>query len=342
MKTFTAQVRVGERLYGNGIGRSKKEAEQQAAETAYGDIAAELDRRPRRRTPWARAVERGAADEADSTRRADHVPELPEVEVVRARPRPATSSGAPSPPSRCCTRARYAGTSPRPGGLRRRADRPPDRGRPPARQVPLAAARQRRRPARPPRHERPAAGAAARRRADERHLRVRFGARGRRPTAASCGSSTSGCSAACRSPTGGAELPPEIAHIARDPLDPEFDDDAFVAAVRRRASGIKRPAARPDPDLRRRQHLRRRGAVARPAARRAAGRQAHRRAGARAARPRPRGDARGARRRAARRSTRSTSTSTASPATSTGRCTPTAGRASPATGAARRSGGWPS
>ena len=29
--------------------------------------------------------------------------------------------------------------------------------------------------------------------------------------------------------TGGAELPPEIAHIARDPLDPEFDDDAFVA-----------------------------------------------------------------------------------------------------------------
>ena len=39
---------------------------------------------------------------------------------------------------------------------------------------------------------------------------------------------------------GGAELPPEIAHIARDPLDPEFDDDAFVAKVRRRASGIKR------------------------------------------------------------------------------------------------------
>jgi formamidopyrimidine-DNA glycosylase len=39
---------------------------------------------------------------------------------------------------------------------------------------------------------------------------------------------------------GGAELPPEIAHIARDPLDPEFDDDAFVAKVRKRASGIKR------------------------------------------------------------------------------------------------------
>lgn len=39
---------------------------------------------------------------------------------------------------------------------------------------------------------------------------------------------------------GGAELPPEIAHIARDPLDPEFDDDAFVANVRRRSAGVKR------------------------------------------------------------------------------------------------------
>ena len=39
---------------------------------------------------------------------------------------------------------------------------------------------------------------------------------------------------------GGAELPPEISHIARDPLDPEFDDDDFVRRVRRRASGIKR------------------------------------------------------------------------------------------------------
>jgi ribonuclease-3 len=39
-KTFTAQVRVGESLYGHGTGRSKKEAEQQAAETAYVAIAA--------------------------------------------------------------------------------------------------------------------------------------------------------------------------------------------------------------------------------------------------------------------------------------------------------------
>lgn len=42
MKTFTAQVRVGDQLYGNGTGRSKKEAEQAAAETAYGEIVAAL------------------------------------------------------------------------------------------------------------------------------------------------------------------------------------------------------------------------------------------------------------------------------------------------------------
>jgi ribonuclease-3 len=39
-KTFTAQVRVGEQLYGLGTGRSKKEAEQQAAETAYTELSA--------------------------------------------------------------------------------------------------------------------------------------------------------------------------------------------------------------------------------------------------------------------------------------------------------------
>ncbi|WP_446685628.1 ribonuclease III [Nocardioides pelophilus] len=41
-KTFTAQVRVAEKLYGNGTGRSKKEAEQGAAETAYGEIVASV------------------------------------------------------------------------------------------------------------------------------------------------------------------------------------------------------------------------------------------------------------------------------------------------------------
>lgn len=39
---------------------------------------------------------------------------------------------------------------------------------------------------------------------------------------------------------GGAGLPAEIAHIARDPLDPDFSDAEFVAALRRRRTEIKR------------------------------------------------------------------------------------------------------
>ena len=39
---------------------------------------------------------------------------------------------------------------------------------------------------------------------------------------------------------GGAELPPEIVHIARDPLDPLFDEAEFVRRVRRRTAGVKR------------------------------------------------------------------------------------------------------
>jgi formamidopyrimidine-DNA glycosylase len=73
----------------------------------------------------------------------------------------------------------------------------------------------------------------------ERHLRVRFGLAGPGPAyelrfvdqRMFGGLSVS---------EGGAELPPEIAHIARDPLDPEFDEAEFVRRVRRRSSGIKR------------------------------------------------------------------------------------------------------
>ncbi|MCD4535988.1 ribonuclease III [Nocardioides sp. cx-169] len=45
MKTFTARVRVGDGIYGEGVGRSKKEAEQACAETAYGDIMRVLSAR---------------------------------------------------------------------------------------------------------------------------------------------------------------------------------------------------------------------------------------------------------------------------------------------------------
>jgi ribonuclease III len=40
-KTFRATVRVGGRAYGSGAGRSKKEAEQQAAEAAWTEIRAQ-------------------------------------------------------------------------------------------------------------------------------------------------------------------------------------------------------------------------------------------------------------------------------------------------------------
>jgi formamidopyrimidine-DNA glycosylase len=39
---------------------------------------------------------------------------------------------------------------------------------------------------------------------------------------------------------GGEKLPPEIAHIAPDPLESEFDDDLFHKALRRRDTGLKR------------------------------------------------------------------------------------------------------
>ena len=39
---------------------------------------------------------------------------------------------------------------------------------------------------------------------------------------------------------GGESVPAQIMHIARDPMDPLFDDTAFVAALRRRDSAVKR------------------------------------------------------------------------------------------------------
>jgi formamidopyrimidine-DNA glycosylase len=72
-------------------------------------------------------------------------------------------------------------------------------------------------------------------RPDERHLRVRF-AMADRELRFVDQRMFGGLAVSA----GGAELPPEIAHIGRDPFDPEFDDDLFVAKVRRRTAGIKR------------------------------------------------------------------------------------------------------
>src|SRR5690606_30932938 len=35
-------------------------------------------------------------------------------------------------------------------------------------------------------------------------------------------------------------IPASVAHIARDPLDPHFDDARFLATLRKRRTGIKR------------------------------------------------------------------------------------------------------
>lgn len=71
---------------------------------------------------------------------------------------------------------------------------------------------------------------------DERHLRVRFVLDGGPELRFVDQRMFGGLSYA----PGGAELPAELTHIARDPLDPAFDDAAFVRRVRRSASGIKR------------------------------------------------------------------------------------------------------
>jgi formamidopyrimidine-DNA glycosylase len=70
---------------------------------------------------------------------------------------------------------------------------------------------------------------------DERHLRVRFTLPGKELRFVD----QRMFGGLMVSPAG-AELPTEIAHIARDLLDPEFDLDEFVRRVRRRTSGIKR------------------------------------------------------------------------------------------------------
>ena len=73
--------------------------------------------------------------------------------------------------------------------------------------------------------------------ADETHLRVRFRFADGDPELRFVDQRTFG---GLSISLGGAELPDEIAHIARDPIDPQFDDAEFVAAVRRRDTEIKR------------------------------------------------------------------------------------------------------
>ena len=75
---------------------------------------------------------------------------------------------------------------------------------------------------------------------DDRHLRVRFRLGGEGFAGTELRYADQRMFGGLLVSEGGGGLPGEIAHIARDPLDPEFDEDEFVAKVRRRASGIKR------------------------------------------------------------------------------------------------------
>ena len=108
-----AAVRVGGVSYGTGTGRSKKEAEQQAAEAAWRAIRGAG---PPRRLEPARAGRPEPASRADA--------ELTRARAARGRGRPARARALGRRPhgrrpSRCCTRARSAGT-----GRRRRTSRP--------------------------------------------------------------------------------------------------------------------------------------------------------------------------------------------------------------------------
>jgi formamidopyrimidine-DNA glycosylase len=72
---------------------------------------------------------------------------------------------------------------------------------------------------------------------DEVHLRVRFSFADDGPELRFVDQRTFGGLAVS---VGGAELPAEIAHIARDPIDPLFDDAAFADALRRKRTEVKR------------------------------------------------------------------------------------------------------
>ncbi|MDY7086785.1 MAG: bifunctional DNA-formamidopyrimidine glycosylase/DNA-(apurinic or apyrimidinic site) lyase [Actinomycetota bacterium] len=72
---------------------------------------------------------------------------------------------------------------------------------------------------------------------DEKHLRIRFTFTDGGPQLRFVDQRTFGGLSVSE---GGAELPDEIAHIARDPLDPLFDDELFVARLRAKHTEIKR------------------------------------------------------------------------------------------------------
>ena len=79
----------------------------------------------------------------------------------------------------------------------------------------------------------------------ERHLRVRFRFTDGGPELRFVDQRTFGALIVdtldgSRADRGAEQLPRSIAHIARDPLDPDFDDDVLHRSLRRRHTGLKR------------------------------------------------------------------------------------------------------
>jgi formamidopyrimidine-DNA glycosylase len=138
----------------------------------------------------------------------------------------------------------------------------------------------------------------------------------------------------------GAGVPVSVLHIALDPLDPAFDDDAFVEGLRRRRTGVKR-ALLDQTLVSGIGNIYADEALWRVPLHGARPTETLPRSTARALLGHVRDVLRSRWRRGARASTRCTSPPRASAGCSRGRCTPTAGRASPATGAARRCAATP-
>ncbi len=76
--------------------------------------------------------------------------------------------------------------------------------------------------------------------ADETHLRVRLTFAGGGPELRFVDQRTFGGLALVDLVDGVDRVPVPVAHIGRDPLDPAFDEQAWVAALRRRRTGLKR------------------------------------------------------------------------------------------------------
>ena len=116
-KSFRAVVRVGGRVLGSGQGRTKKEAEQHAAEAAWNAISAESA--APQDGPRDRAAGRAAGRAARPglrRRRRDTRALTPCLSYPKSKPSAAawntTSPAGPSTPSASCTRAPCAVTSP--------------------------------------------------------------------------------------------------------------------------------------------------------------------------------------------------------------------------------------